>query len=109
MSVVTALIVRDVRRAWSHGGASLPLAFFLLVAILFPFAIGPDRVLLAPVGGGAIWAAALLAALLPVQPLVAHSPASGVTRHGVGQGQRVSVGVDTGGRRRLKKKNPVMR
>src|SRR3546814_17583928 len=71
MSVFTALIVRDVRRAWSHGGASLPIAFFLLVAILFPFAIGPDRVLLAQVGGGVIWAAALLAALLPVERLVA--------------------------------------
>src|SRR3546814_18737422 len=70
MSVVTALIVRDVRRAWSHGGASLPLAFFLLVAILFPFALGPDRVLLAQVGGGVIWAAALRAALLPCERLV---------------------------------------
>ncbi|RIA43872.1 heme exporter protein B [Hephaestia caeni] len=78
MSVVAALIVRDVRRAWSHGGASLPIAFFLLVAILFPFAIGPDSVLLAQVGGGVIWAAALLAALLPVERLVAPDAESGV-------------------------------
>ncbi|MBW8841288.1 MAG: heme exporter protein CcmB, partial [Sphingomonadales bacterium] len=35
------LIARDLRRAWIGGGALLPVAFFLLVAILFPFAIGP--------------------------------------------------------------------
>jgi heme exporter protein B len=78
MSVVAALIARDVRRAWVRGGASLPVAFFLLAAILFPFAIGPDRVLLARVGGGVIWAAALLAALLPVERLVAPDADSGV-------------------------------
>ncbi|MEG3088975.1 heme exporter protein CcmB [Sphingomonas sp. PB4P5] len=71
MSVITALIVRDVRRAWAGGGVTLVVAFFLLVAILFPFAIGPDARLLARVGGGVIWAAALLAALLPVERLVA--------------------------------------
>src|SRR3546814_17084915 len=58
--------------------SSLPIAFFLLVAILLPFAIGPDRVLLAQVGGGVIWAAALLAALLPVERLVAPDAESGV-------------------------------
>src|SRR3546814_14949146 len=78
MSVFTALIVRDVRRAWSHGGASLPIAFLLLVAILFPFVIGPDRVLLAQVGGGVIWAAALPAAPLPVERIVAPDADSGV-------------------------------
>ena len=78
MSVVAALIARDVRRAWARGGASLPIAFFLLATILFPFAIGPDRVLLARVGGGVIWAAALLAALLPVERLVAPDADSGV-------------------------------
>ncbi|MCM8730482.1 heme exporter protein CcmB [Hephaestia sp. GCM10023244] len=78
MSVVTALIVRDVRRAWTRGGASLPIAFFLLVAILFPFAIGPDSALLARVGGGVIWTAALLAALLPVERLVTPDAEAGV-------------------------------
>ena len=37
-----ALIVRELRIAWSGGGLLLPVAFFLLVATLFPFAIGPD-------------------------------------------------------------------
>ncbi len=54
------------------------VAFFLLATILFPFAIGPDAKLLAQVGGGVIWAAALLAALMPVERLVAPDADAGV-------------------------------
>jgi heme exporter protein B len=78
MSVVAALVARDVRRAWVGGGVTLVVAFFLLVAILFPFAIGPDAALLARVGGGVIWAAALLAALLPVERLIAPDADAGM-------------------------------
>lgn len=78
MSGIGALIARDLRRAWIGGGALLPVAFFLLVAILFPFAVGPDAALLARIGGGVLWAAALLAALIPVQRLVAPDLSSGV-------------------------------
>lgn len=73
-----ALVLRDVRRGYAGGGAMLVVAFFLLVATLFPFAIGPDAPLLARVGGGIVWAAALLAALLPVERLVAPDLAAGV-------------------------------
>ncbi|WP_394653586.1 heme exporter protein CcmB [uncultured Sphingomonas sp.] len=69
--IVAAIAWREVRRAWSSGGLWLPIGFFLLVAVLFPFAIGPDAALLARVGGGVVWAAALLAALLPVERLIA--------------------------------------
>lgn len=72
-----ALILRDMRRAYASGGATLIVAFFLLVAILFPFAVGPDQKLLMRIGGGVIWAAALLAALLPVERLVAPDLDSG--------------------------------
>lgn len=78
MSAFAAIVWRELRRAWSTGGLLMPVAFFLLVAILFPFAIGPDGKLLARIGGGAIWAAALLAALLPVERLVAPDAESGV-------------------------------
>ena len=70
MSVLARLFVRDLRRAWGSGTIWLPVAFFLLVATLYPFAIGPDRALLARTGGGMMWVAALLAALLPVDRLV---------------------------------------
>ena len=72
------LVWRDIRRAWASGGVLWPIAFFLLATILFPFAIGPDSRLLARVGGGVVWAAALLAALLPVERLVAPDLEAGV-------------------------------
>jgi len=52
------------------GGTVLPILFFLSVAMLFPFAIGPDPKLLTRTGGGVIWVAALLAAILPLDRLV---------------------------------------
>jgi heme exporter protein B len=53
-----------------RGGALLPLLFFLAVAMLYPFAVGPDAALLARTGGGVIWVAALLAAILPLDRLI---------------------------------------
>ena len=53
-----------------RGGALLPVLFFLATAMLFPFAVGPDGALLAKTGGGVIWIAALLAAILPLDRLI---------------------------------------
>ncbi|HEX8839012.1 MAG TPA: heme exporter protein CcmB [Sphingomicrobium sp.] len=75
--MIAALIARDVRRGLA-GAAWLPVAFFLLVATLVPFAIGPDSRLLARIGSGALWIAALTAALLPVERLVEPDRADGV-------------------------------
>jgi heme exporter protein B len=75
--VIRALIVRDVRRGFT-GAAWLPIAFFLLVATLVPFAIGPDARLLARIGPGALWIAALTAALLPIERLIEPDRADGV-------------------------------
>ncbi len=52
------------------GGSALPILFFLAVAMLFPFAVGPSATVLAQVGGGVIWVAALLAAILPLDRLI---------------------------------------
>jgi heme exporter protein B len=76
--MVLSLIARDLTQAWRAGGAMLPVIFFLLVATLFAFAIGPDAPLLARTGGGVLWMAALLAALLPVDRLVEPDRLSGV-------------------------------
>ena len=73
-----ALTLRELRLALAGGAALLPLLFFLLVATLFPFAVGPDGPLLARTGGGALWMAALLAALLPVDRLVEPDRAAGI-------------------------------
>jgi heme exporter protein B len=75
--VTGALIAREVRRGL-HGGAWMPVAFFLLVATIVPFAVGPDARLLARIGGGALWIAALTAALLPVERLIEPDRADGV-------------------------------
>ena len=75
---MTALVLRELRLALAGGNAVLPLIFFLLVATLFPFAVGPDRALLARTGAGALWMAALLAAVLPVDRLVEPDRANGV-------------------------------
>jgi heme exporter protein B len=75
--MMAKLIVRDVRRGLT-GAAWLPIAFFLLVATLVPFAIGPDARLLSRIGPGALWIAALTAALLPIERLIEPDRADGV-------------------------------
>ena len=78
MNALARLIARDIARAFAGGGAVMPVVFFLLVATLYPFAVGPDAALLGATGGGMLWVAALLAALLPVDRLVAPDAESGV-------------------------------
>lgn len=75
--MIGALIARDSRRGFS-GPAWLPIAFFLLVATLVPFAIGPDARVLTRIAPGALWIAALTAALLPIERLVEPDRADGV-------------------------------
>lgn len=74
--MIGQLILRDLRRGLT-GAAWLPIAFFLLVATLVPFAIGPDARLLSRIGPGALWIAALTAALLPIERLVEPDRADG--------------------------------
>jgi heme exporter protein B len=76
---VVALLRRDLGLAFGgRGGPWLPVLFFVAVAVLFPFAVGPDAPLLARTGGGVLWIAALLAAILPIDRLVAHDIDSGL-------------------------------
>lgn len=74
--MIGRLLRRDLRRTFS-GNAWLPVIFFLLVAALMPFAVGPDGKLLARVGPGLLWVAALTAALLPIERLIEPDRASG--------------------------------
>ena len=74
MSAFRTLLARDVAQMFGggrRGGALLPVLFFLAVAMLYPFAVGPDAELLARTGGGVVWVAALLAAILPLDRLLA--------------------------------------
>ena len=56
----------DLAGALRGGGAGVPLAFFLLVALLAPLAVGGDPELSRRLSGGIIWLGAMLATLLCV-------------------------------------------
>lgn len=76
------LFRRLILRDWQLMGARpgewlLPIIFFLLVTLLLPFAIGPDRELLQRLAPGILWVGALLASLLPVSTLFAQDAADG--------------------------------
>ena len=78
MRMLWLLASRDLGTAWRSSGLWLPVAFLLLVASLYPFAVGPDLGLLRRTGGGMVWIAALLASLLPVDRLIAPDRDAGV-------------------------------
>lgn len=71
--MILPLLRRDLAQffPFTGSGAALPVVFFVAVAMLFPFAVGPDANLMARTGGGVVWIAALLAAILPLEKLVA--------------------------------------
>ncbi len=64
------VIQRDLLLAWQQRGDLLVgLVFFVLVASLFPLAVGPEPQLLARIGPGVLWVAAILANLLALPRL----------------------------------------
>jgi heme exporter protein B len=69
---------RDVKLAWRHPGETmLVIAFFVLVASLFPLGVGADPQLLQRIGPGVIWVCALLAAFLSLPAMFASDYADG--------------------------------
>ena len=69
---------RDLSLALRHPGeALLVVAFFVLVASLFPLGVGADAQLLQRIGPGVIWVCALLAAFLSLPALFASDFADG--------------------------------
>jgi heme exporter protein B len=69
---------RDVKLVLRHPGETmLVIAFFVLVASLFPLGVGAEPQLLARVGPGVIWVCALLAAFLSLPALFAGDHADG--------------------------------
>ena len=80
MRVLATLLRRDLALLLPgsrRGNTLLPLLFFLAVAMIYPFAVGPQPVVLEQTGGGVIWVAALLAAILPLDRLLAQDAESG--------------------------------
>lgn len=70
MSAVAAVFRRDLALAWrSRGDLVNPLGFFVVTVSLFPLGMSPDPALLARIGPGLVWVAALLAVLLSLETL----------------------------------------
>ena len=70
MTAFRALLQRDLRLAMRGGGDVLTLVlFFVIVGTIVPFAVGPDRQLLARIAPGVVWIAAFLAMLLGLDRL----------------------------------------
>ena len=69
-AALAALFRRELQIARrGGGGASLGIVFFLVLAAIFPFAIGPDLNLLARIGPAILWIAVLLSTLLGLDRL----------------------------------------
>jgi heme exporter protein B len=70
MNFFFAALQRDLRIAFRHRSDIVnPLAFFLMVGVLFPLGVNPEAKFLAQVAPGVIWVAALLASLLSMDSL----------------------------------------
>lgn len=71
MSGFRGVLRRDLKLALAGGGDVLTLLlFFVIVGAITPFAVGPDKVLLARIAPGIIWIAAFLAMLLGLDRLL---------------------------------------
>jgi heme exporter protein B len=69
-SVFLPQLAQDLKLAQRGGWASVTaVIFYLAVATLVPFAVGPDTRLLAQLAGGMAWISALLAMLLTLERL----------------------------------------
>ncbi|MEZ2418845.1 heme exporter protein CcmB [Luteibacter sp. RCC_6_2] len=65
-----ALLRRDLTLAWRRrGDIALPVLYAVIVATLFPFALGPDPALLSRIAGGVVFVTVLLAILLSLDQL----------------------------------------
>lgn len=66
------LLLRDLKLAIRAGGGfGLALAFFLIVVVLVPFGVGPEREVLSRIAPGVLWVGALLACLLSLDRIFA--------------------------------------
>lgn len=70
LAAAAALLRRDLLLLWRQRGDALnPLLFAVMVATLFPLALGPEAQMLARVAGGIVWVTVVLASLLSLDML----------------------------------------
>ncbi|MBT9446161.1 MAG: heme exporter protein CcmB [Hyphomonadaceae bacterium] len=68
-AAIGAVFRRDLRLAWSGGGAAAPLGFFAGATTLVPLTVGPDLETLARIGPPLLWVTVALAALMILERL----------------------------------------
>ena len=67
-----AMLRRDLTLAWRRrGDLAMPVLYAVIVAVLFPFALGPDLALLQRIAGGVVLVTVLLAMLLALDAMFA--------------------------------------
>ncbi|MEP7312381.1 MAG: heme exporter protein CcmB [Pseudomonadota bacterium] len=65
LSAAALIVMRDLKLAFRRPGEWLqPVAFFLIVTMLFPLALDPEPARLRALAPGALWVAALLSSVL---------------------------------------------
>jgi heme exporter protein B len=70
MNIFITVVMRDVRLAMRRKSEVLSaMFFFVVVAALFPLAIGPEPTMLRQIGPGVLWVGALLASMLALSRL----------------------------------------
>ncbi len=70
MNIFITVVMRDVRLAMRRKSEVLSaMFFFVVVAALFPLAIGPEPAMLRQIGPGVLWVGALLASMLALARL----------------------------------------
>lgn len=76
------VVARDLTLALRRRADVLTtLFFFVIVASLFPLAVGPEMAVLRTMGGGVVWVAALLATMLSLQRMFSADYEDGTLEH----------------------------
>ncbi len=88
VAAATAILQRDLLLAFRKPGEWLqPLAFFVLVAVLFPLAVTPEMALFRQLAPAALWVSLLLASLLALEFLFREDARDGTLEQYVLSGQ----------------------
>ena len=78
MRVCGHIVLRDLRLSLRQGlDAVIVLMFFVITVTLFPLGVGPEPNLMARMGPGVIWVAALLSTMLSLDRLFQHDYVDG--------------------------------
>jgi heme exporter protein B len=86
------ILSQELRLTFRGGWASLTsVIFYLAVAVLVPFAVGPDAQLLSRIAGGMAWIAALLALLLTLERLFQPDLEDGTIEQWISQGCALEI------------------